>query len=103
VNTVLALALALSSLFAETLVEGSVFEAGFKPVRGAVVQFDRADKPGRFSVKTNKVGHFGYSGMPGGRYSVTVLSPSKELLAERKDVIITGVPQQLDFTVSVQK
>jgi hypothetical protein len=81
----------------DSVIEGSIFRPDGSPVRGATIRFDRLDKHGTYSVKTNKAGHFGYYGLPGGKYSIKAFAPDGDLIGERDNVIITGVPMQIDF------
>jgi tetratricopeptide (TPR) repeat protein len=75
-----AFALLLASLpaFAQvTAVEGFVKDETGKPLQGAVVNFERTDIKGHYSVKTDKKGHFGHYGLPIGKYDVTVVVDGK--------------------------
>jgi hypothetical protein len=97
---VIAIFLFAAILLAQTQIEGSVFNADRSPVKGAVIHFVRIDRKQReFTIKTNRVGHFGYFDLPGGRYDIKAFAASGELIDERDDVIITGVPVQFDFVV----
>lgn len=81
-----------------TAIEGSVLRPDGSPVRGAVIQFVRLDRgQGVVSVKTNRVGHFGYYGLNGGRYDVKAFAPDGAMIGEQDHVVITGVPRQFDF------
>ncbi len=56
-----------------TAIEGDVKSPDGKPLPNAVVKFDRTDIKGSYQVKTDKKGHYGHYGLPGGTYEVTVL------------------------------
>jgi tetratricopeptide (TPR) repeat protein len=74
--TISAFAFLLLSLpaFAQTsAVEGIVKDPAGKPLQGAVVNFDRTDIKGHYTVKTDKKGHYGHYGLPLGTYTITVV------------------------------
>jgi tetratricopeptide (TPR) repeat protein len=60
--------------FAQTsAVEGIIKDATGKPLQGAVVNFDRTDIKGHYTVKSDKKGHYGHYGLPLGTYTITVV------------------------------
>ncbi len=61
-----------------TAVEGIVKDETGKPVQNAVINFDRTDIKGHYSVKTDKKGHYGHYGLPYGTYDVTLLVDGKQ-------------------------
>jgi tetratricopeptide (TPR) repeat protein len=76
-----AFALLLASLpaFAQvTALEGYVKDESGKPLQNAVINFDRTDIKGHYTVKTDKKGHFGHYGLPIGKYDVTVMVDGKQ-------------------------
>jgi len=98
--TLSAFALALFSLpaLAQTsAVEGIVKDETGKPLQGAVVTFDRTDIKGKYTVKTDKKGHYGHYGLPLGTYNITVTVDGKE--RDKASGFRTGLgdPKTLNF------
>jgi tetratricopeptide (TPR) repeat protein len=54
-----------------TAIEGVVKGADGNPVQGAIINFDRTDIKGHYTVKTDKKGHYGHYGLPYGTYTIT--------------------------------
>lgn len=69
---------ALPAFSQVTAVEGVVKDETGKPVVGAVVNFDRTDIKGHYSVKSDKKGHYGHYGLPYGTYDVTLMVDNKQ-------------------------
>ncbi len=67
------LLLSLPAFSQTTQVEGIVKGSDGKPVPNAVIQFDRKDIKGSYSVKTDKKGHYGHYGLPMGIFDVSVV------------------------------
>ena len=67
------LLLSLPAMAQTSAVEGIVKDPTGKPLQGAVVNFDRTDIKGHYSVKTDKKGHYGHYGLPLGTYTITVV------------------------------
>lgn len=67
------LLLSLPAFAQTTAVEGIVKDPNGKPLQGAVVNFDRTDIKGHYTVKTDKKGHYGHYGLPLGTYTITVV------------------------------
>jgi len=98
--TISAFALALFSLPAlaqTTAVEGIVKDETGKPLPGAIVTFDRTDIKGKYTVKSDKKGHYGHYGLPLGTYSITVTVDGKE--RDKATGFRTGLgdPKTLNF------
>lgn len=55
-----------------TIVEGDVKGEDGKPVKDAVVKIERKDQKGSYNTKSDKKGHYVYTGLPKGSYSVTL-------------------------------
>lgn len=72
-----ALLLAVPAFSQVTGVEGVVKGPDGKPIKDAVVTFERTDIKGHYTVKTDKKGHFGHYGLPLGTYNVTVAVDGK--------------------------
>src|ERR1700760_3372547 len=71
------LMLAVPAFSQVTGVEGVVKGPDGKPIKDAVVNFDRTDIKGHYSVKSDKKGHYGHYGLPYGTYNVTVVVDGK--------------------------
>src|SRR4051794_31293243 len=54
-----------------TTLEGDVKDAGGQPLKGAVIKLDRTDIKGHYQVKSDKKGHWLYTGLPFGTYDVS--------------------------------
>lgn len=54
-----------------TTLEGNVVDPNGQPVKGAVIQLNRTDIKGHYSVKTDKKGHWLYTGLPMGKYDIS--------------------------------
>jgi tetratricopeptide (TPR) repeat protein len=67
------LLLSLPALAQTSAVEGIIKDPTGKPLQGAVVNFDRTDIKGHYSVKSDKKGHYGHYGLPLGTYTITVV------------------------------
>lgn len=65
------LLLSIPALAQVTGVEGIVKDPSGKPLQGAVINFDRTDIKGHYSVKSDKKGHYGHYGLPLGTYTIT--------------------------------
>lgn len=54
-----------------TTLEGNVKDPSGQPLKGAVVKLDRTDIKGHYQVKSDKKGHWLYTGLPFGTYDVS--------------------------------
>src|SRR5881227_3681695 len=54
-----------------TTLEGNVKDASGQPLKGAVIKLDRTDIKGHYQVKSDKKGHWLYTGLPYGKYDVS--------------------------------
>ena len=98
--TISAFALALFSVPAmaqTTAVEGMVKDETGKPLQGAVVTFDRTDIKGKYTVKSDKKGHYGHYGLPLGTYTISVAVDGKD--RDKATGFRTGMgdPKTLNF------
>ncbi len=64
-------ALSMSALAQTSAIEGMVKDPSGKPLQGAVINFDRTDIKGHYTVKSDKKGHYGHYGLPLGTYTIT--------------------------------
>jgi tetratricopeptide (TPR) repeat protein len=55
-----------------TVIEGDVKGEDGKPLKDAIIKIDRKDMKGAYNTKTDKKGHYIYTGIPKGAYSVTL-------------------------------
>lgn len=78
-----------SAAFAQmTTMEGDVKDANGQPMKGAVINLDRTDIKGHYSVKTDKKGHYFYMGLPFGTYTVSCVIDGK--VADKVDGVKTN-------------
>jgi tetratricopeptide (TPR) repeat protein len=54
-----------------TTIEGDVKDANGAPLKGAVIVLDRTDIKGHYSVKSDKKGHWLYTGLPYGKFDIS--------------------------------
>jgi tetratricopeptide (TPR) repeat protein len=67
-----AVLLCASAVFAQvTTLEGSVKDENGQPLKGAVIKLERTDIKGHYQVKSDKKGHWFYTGLPLGTYNIT--------------------------------
>src|SRR3954454_14087587 len=63
---------AASAAWAQTTtLDGDVKDPNGQPLKGAVVKLDRTDIKGHYQVKSDKKGHWLYTGLPLGTYDVS--------------------------------
>src|SRR3954469_17552512 len=53
-----------------TTLEGNVKDENGQPLKGAVIKLERTDIKGHYQVKSDKKGHWLYTGLPFGTYDV---------------------------------
>jgi tetratricopeptide (TPR) repeat protein len=54
-----------------TTIEGDVKDANGGPLKGAVIVLERTDIKGHYQVKSDKKGHWLYTGLPLGKFDIT--------------------------------
>ncbi|MBV9156550.1 MAG: carboxypeptidase regulatory-like domain-containing protein, partial [Acidobacteriaceae bacterium] len=54
-----------------TTIEGDVKGPDGQPYKGAVIKLDRTDIKGHYQVKSDKKGHWLYTGLPYGKYDIS--------------------------------
>jgi len=54
-----------------TTIEGDVKDANGGPLKGAVIVLDRTDIKGHYQVKSDKKGHWLYTGLPLGKFDIS--------------------------------
>src|SRR5580704_15368404 len=76
-----------------TIIEGDVKGEDGKPLKDAVIKIDRKDMKGNYNTKSDKKGHYIYTGIPKGSYSVAMTNTAesnvinfdmKEIMARAK-------------------
>jgi tetratricopeptide (TPR) repeat protein len=91
--------LALPAFAQTSVIEGVVKDPDGKPLQGAVVNIDRTDIKGHYTVKTDKKGHYGHYGLPlGGKFDISVLVDG-QVKDAMKGVPTSGMPQTVDFNL----
>lgn len=63
--------IACSAWAQTTTLEGDVKDQSGQPLKGAVIKLDRTDIKGHYQVKSDKKGHWLYTGLPFGKYDVS--------------------------------
>lgn len=93
------LVLAFTSLAQVTAIEGDVKGTDGAPLKDAQIQIVRTDIKGNYKVKTDKKGHYIYTGLPMGTYNITLLVDGKE--ADHINGVKTspGDPHREDFNL----
>ena len=72
------LALLASTAWAQTTtLQGDVKGPDGQPLKGAVIDLNRTDIKGHYTVKTDKKGHWLYTGLPAGTYDVSCVIDGK--------------------------
>lgn len=72
------LSFAAVSVWAQTTtIEGDVKDASGGPLKGAVIQLQRTDIKGHYQVKSDKKGHWLYTGLPFGTYDISCVVDGK--------------------------
>jgi tetratricopeptide (TPR) repeat protein len=62
---------ASAALAQVTTLEGSVKDENGQPAKGAMIKLERTDIKGHYQVKSDKKGHWFYTGLPLGTYNIT--------------------------------
>src|ERR1700748_2290976 len=70
--------LCVSAAFAQvTTLEGNVKHENGQPLKGAVIDLVRTDIKGHYTVKSDKKGHWFYTGLPLGTYDISCIVDGK--------------------------
>ncbi len=103
-NTALAAAgllfCALTSFAQITALEGYVKGTDGKPMANAQISIDRTDIKGHWTCKTDKKGHYIYTGLQMGTYDITLMVDGKEVDAVKHVRTSPGDPIKNDFDMS---
>ncbi|SPE36220.1 TPR repeat-containing protein [Candidatus Sulfopaludibacter sp. SbA3] len=93
------LVLAFTSLAQVTALEGDVKGTDGQPLKGAQIQIVRTDIKGNYPTKTDKKGHYIYTGLPIGVYNITVVVDGKEVDNIKGVRTSPGDPHREDFNL----
>lgn len=93
------LVLAFTSLAQVTALEGDVKGTDGQPLKGALIQITRTDIKGNYPVKTDKKGHYIYTGLPMGTYNIAVIVDGKEVDSIKGVKTSPGDPHREDFNL----
>lgn len=97
------LVLAFTSLAQVTAIEGDVKGADGQPLAKAVIDIVRTDIKGHYPTKTDKKGHYIYTGLPIGTYNVTLIVDGKEADSVKGIKTHPGDPTRNDFNLKAAK
>lgn len=95
--------LAFTSLAQVTSIQGDVKGADGQPLAKAQIIIERTDIKGHYPVKTDKKGHYIYTGLPIGTYNVTLMIDGKEADSVKGVRTHPGDPIQEDFNLKESK
>jgi len=91
---------AASSFAQITSLEGYVKGADGKPLEKAVINIDRTDIKGHYPTKTDKKGHYIYTGLPIGTYNISLVVDGKEMDRIQGVKTTVGDPIMNNFDLS---
>jgi len=91
------LALVSASFAQVTSIEGIVKGADGKPVQSAKILIHRTDIKGDYNVKTDKKGHYIYTGLPIGTYDLTCEIDGKAVDSVKNVKTSPGDPKEVPF------
>jgi len=93
------LVLTFTSLAQVTAIEGDVKGTDGQPLKDAQIQIVRTDIKGNYKTKTDKKGHYIYTGLPMGMYNITLVVDGKEVDNIKGVRTSPGDPQRQDFNM----
>ena len=97
------LALSFAASAQVTSIEGVVKGADGQPVKGAQIKIHRMDIKGEYPVKTDKKGHYIYTGLPIGTYNVECDVDGKQVDLVKGVRTTPGDPIQVPFDLHAQQ
>jgi tetratricopeptide (TPR) repeat protein len=97
------LVLAFTSLAQVTAIEGDVKGTDGQPLKGAVINIERTDIKGHYPTKTDKKGHYIYTGLPIGTYNVSLVVDGKEADSVKGVRTHPGDPTRNDFNLKASQ
>jgi tetratricopeptide (TPR) repeat protein len=80
-----------------TTVEGDVKDANGQPLKGAVIVLNRTDIKGHYTVKSDKKGHWLYTGLPYGKFDISIEVDGKTI----DSLTMKGVQSKYGDTTTV--
>src|SRR5580700_8701946 len=80
-----------------TIIEGDVKGEDGKPLKDAVIKIDRKDMKGSYNTKSDKKGHYIYTGIPKGSYSVSLEVGGKAVDSVNIPMTNTAESNVVDF------
>jgi tetratricopeptide (TPR) repeat protein len=90
--------LCASAAFAQvTTMEGNVKDENGQPLKGAVIKLERTDIKGHYQVKSDKKGHWFYTGLPLGTYNIACEVDGKVVDTVNNVKSKYGDPTDVDF------
>ncbi|MBV8551971.1 MAG: tetratricopeptide repeat protein [Acidobacteriaceae bacterium] len=92
-----ALFVAVSAWAQTTTIEGDVKDANGQPFKGAVIVLDRTDIKGHYQVKSDKKGHWLYTGLPFGTYDISCVVDGKTVDKVSAVKSKYGEPTEVNF------
>ncbi len=96
--------LCVSAAFAQvTTMEGNVKDENGQPLKGAVIKLERTDIKGHYQVKSDKKGHWFYTGLPLGTYNIACEVDGKVVDTVNNVKSKYGDPTDVDFDAGRQK
>lgn len=95
--------LAFTSLAQVTSIQGDVKGADGQPLAKAQIVIERTDIKGHYPVKTDKKGHYIYTGLPIGTYNVMLMVDGKEADSVKGVRTHPGDPIEEDFNLKDSK
>lgn len=95
--------LAFTSLAQVTSIQGDVKGADGQPLAKAQIIIERTDIKGHYPVKTDKKGHYIYTGLPIGTYNISLMVDGKEADSVKGVRTHPGDPIQEDFNLKESK
>ena len=91
------LSAAVSSWAQTTTIEGEVKDPTGQPLKGALIVLDRTDIKGHYQVKSDKKGHWLYTGLPFGTYDISCVVDGKVLDKVAAVKSKYGEPTEINF------
>ncbi len=92
-----ALLLSVPAFSQTSAIEGMVKDEQGKPLKDAVINFDRTDIKGHYTVKSDKKGHYGHYGLPLGTYDISCVVDGKTRDTAKGFRSGLGEPKVLNF------
>jgi tetratricopeptide (TPR) repeat protein len=88
---------AVSAWAQTTTIEGDVKDANGQPLKGALIVLDRTDIKGHYQVKSDKKGHWLYTGLPFGTFDISCVVDGKVVDKVSSVKSKYGEPTEVNF------